>query len=87
MKLVEFRAQLTNPFAPDYFKNLGCIFGRIGQNWAWELEHTFYSLLLIDIDINVAINEDHQGIDFTVGVLGYGIHFKVYDTRHYERQD
>ena len=83
MKLFEFRAQLTNPFASDYFKNLGATYGKIMQHWAWELEHTFYPRALLDIDISVRFQEDHQGFDFTVGVLGYGVHFTIYDTRHY----
>jgi hypothetical protein len=83
MKLFELRAQLTNPFVTDYFKNLGSIWGSIGQSWAWELEHCFYPRALVDIDISVKVKEDHQGVDFTAGVLGYGIHFHIYDTRHY----
>ena len=87
MKLFALCAQLNNPFVPgDYFKNLGSIWGKIGKHWAWELEHAFYPYALIDIDINVTMHEDHQGIDFLVGVLGYGIHFTIYDTRHYNEQ-
>ena len=84
MKLFELRAQLTNPFVPDYFRNLGCRYGKIGQFWAWELEHCFYPRALVDIDISITAKEDHQGVEFTVGVLGYGVHFRIYDTRHYD---
>lgn len=84
MKLFELRAQLTNPFVPDYFKNLGARYGKIGQSWAWELEHCFYPRALVDIDISIRLREDHQGFDFTIGILGYGVHFTIYDTRHYE---
>jgi len=27
--------------------------------------------------------QDHAGFEFGVGILGYGIHFRIYDTRHY----
>jgi hypothetical protein len=83
MKLFELRAQLTNPVAPDYFRNLGSIYGKISQYWAWELEHTFYPKALLDIDVSAKIKEDHQGFEITLGVLGYGVHFVIYDTRHY----
>lgn len=84
MKLFELRAQLTNPCVPDYFKNFGAVYGRICQHWAWELEHCFYPRALVDIDISITAREDHQGFNFTVGVLGYGVHFTIYDTRHYK---
>ena len=85
MKLLELRAQITNPFNPDYFKNLGAVYGKIMQHWAWELEHTFYPRSLLDINIGITVKEDHQGFDFEFGILGYGVHFTVYDMRHYER--
>ena len=85
MKVFELRFQLTNPFVSgDYFKNLGAIYGKIMQHWIWELEHCWYPRALVDVDINVTVKEDHQGFDFTAGVLGYGIHFHIYNTRHYE---
>lgn len=82
MKLFEFRAQLTNPFVSDVFRPLGAVWGRIGRFWAWELEHNFYSRLLVDIDITVSFREDHQGLSLAVGLLGYGILLTIYDTRH-----
>jgi hypothetical protein len=68
----------------DYFKNLGCISGRLTKKLAWELEHSYYSGSLLDIDIELSRDEDHAGFDLTVGLLGYGIHFRIYDTRHYD---
>jgi hypothetical protein len=82
MKLVTLRTQISLPF--DYFKNLGCISGRLTKNLAWELEHSYYSGSLLDIDIELSRDEDHAGFDLTVGLLGYGIHFRIFDTRHYD---
>ena len=86
MKLVSLRTQISLPF--DHFRNLGCVSGRIGKHTAWELEHTYYSGSLFDIDISWSIQEDHAGCEITVGLFGYGIHFRIYDTRHwnYERK-
>jgi hypothetical protein len=81
MKIFTLRTQLSLPF--DHFKNLGCISGRLGSNKAWELEHTYYSGSLFDIDISCSTREDHAGFDFTLGLLGYGINFRIYDTRHW----
>lgn len=86
MKLFELRVQVTNPFVSDnHFRNLGNRWGRIGQSWAWELEHCWYPRALVDVDVGIKLKEDHQGFDATVGMLGYGIHFHIYDTRHYEQ--
>ena len=85
MKLFNLQTQIYLPF--DHFKNLGCIHGRISANKAWELEHTYYSGSLLDVDISLSVREHHAGFDITVGLFGYGIHFQIYDTRHwnYER--
>lgn len=88
MKLFELRIQITNPFAsPDSFKNLGNIFGSITKNWGWELEHGWYPRALLDIDISLSTKEDHSGFDSTAGLLGYGIHFVIYNKNHYEDKE
>ena len=81
MKIFSLRTQISLPF--DHFKNLGCISGRLGANKAWELEHTYYSGSLFDIDTSFSIQEDHAGFDLTLGLFGYGINFRIYDTRHW----
>jgi hypothetical protein len=85
MKIFSLRTQINLPL--DHFKNLGCISGRLGANKAWELEHTYYSGSLLDVDISLSVREHHAGFEITVGLFGYGIHFHIYDTRHwsYER--
>jgi hypothetical protein len=82
MKIFNLRTQLSLPF--DYFKNLGCISGRINKHTAWELEHTYYSGSLFDIDVSWSIREDHAGFEICLGIFGYGVHFHIYDTRHWD---
>jgi hypothetical protein len=82
MKIFNLRTQLSLPF--DHFKNLGCISGRITKHTAWELEHTYYSGSLFDIDISWSIREDHAGFEICLGLFGYGVHFHIYDTRHWD---
>lgn len=81
MKIFSLRTQIHLPF--DHFKNLGCISGRLSKHTAWELEHTYYSGSLLDIDTSLGIREDHAGFDFTLGLFGYGVNFRIYDTRHW----
>ena len=84
MNILHLRFELANPFDRwDYFKNLGCLHGRLGKHRAWELEHTYYTPLLVDCELRWSKNTDHAGIDFGIGLLGYGINFRIYDTRHW----
>ena len=82
MKIFNLRTQLSLPF--DHFKNLGCISGRITKHTAWELEHTYYSGSFFDIDVSWSIREDHAGFEICLGLFGYGVHFHIYDTRHWD---
>ena len=82
MKIFNLRTQLSLPF--DHFKNLGCISRRITKHTAWELEHTYYSGSLFDIDVSWSIREDHAGFEICLGLFGYGVHFHIYDTRHWD---
>ena len=81
MKIFSLRTQISLPF--DHFKNLGSISGSIHKHTAWELEHTYYSGSLFDIDVSWSIREDHAGFELCLGLLGYGVHFHIYDTRHW----
>lgn len=82
MKIFSLRTQISLPL--DHFKNLGSISGLINKHTAWELEHTYYSGSLFDIDVSWGIREDHAGVDFTLGLFGYGIHFHIHDIRHWD---
>lgn len=82
--MITLRFELKNPFTRDYFKNLGCVHGRISKHKAWELEHTFYDGMLADLDLSWTTERDHAGINILVGLLGYAIHFCIYDTRHWD---
>lgn len=82
MKLFNLQTQIYTPF--EYFKNLGCVSGGITKHTAWELEHTYYSGNLLDIDISLSIREDHAGFEITLGLFGYGVSFRIYDTRHWD---
>ncbi len=84
MKLLHTRLELTNPWSKDRFKNLGCVSGRISKNLAWELEHTFYDGTIVDFDFSISRQEDHAGLECVLGVLTYGIHFRIYDIRHWD---
>jgi len=85
MNILNIRIELKNPFDRwDYFKNLGSKSGDVGLYTAWELEHTYYSPILFDVDIRWTHQTDHAGFEITLGILGYGVHFHIYDIRHWD---
>jgi len=87
MNILNIRIELTNPFDRwDYFNNLGCISGRLFKHKAWELEHSYYSPMLVDADIRWTRQTDHAGLEFGIGILGYGVNFRIYDTRHWNSE-
>jgi hypothetical protein len=84
MNIVNLRFEITNPFDRwEFFKPLGSISGSLFWHKGWELEHSYMSTMLIDIDVTLTTRKDHAGLDITIGLLGYGIHFNIYDTRHW----
>jgi len=84
VNILNLRFELANPFDRwEYFRNLGCVSGRITRFMAWELEHTYYSPLLFDFAVRWKHKTDHAGFEFELGLLGYGVNFRIYDTRHW----
>ena len=87
MNIINIRIELKNPFDTwDYFRNLGCLYGKLFNYKSWELEHSYDSPMLFDCDIRLTRGQDHAGIEFGIGILGYGISFRIYDTRHWDSE-
>lgn len=85
MNILNIRIELKNPFDSwDYFRNFGCVHGDLGLYTAWELEHSYYSPLLLDVDVRWTRKQDHAGIEIGLGILGYGVSFRIYDIRHWD---
>jgi hypothetical protein len=82
--MINFRLEIASPCTWDYFRNLGCLHGRISKIKAWELEHSYYSGMLLDAEFKLTARGNHAGLEFVLGILGYGIAFRIYDTRHWD---
>jgi hypothetical protein len=82
--MINFRLEIASPCTWGYFRSLGCLHGRISKTKAWELEHNYYSGMLLDAELKLTTKGDHAGLQVMLGVLGYGIAFRIYDTRHWD---
>jgi len=88
MNIINIRCEIANLLDRwQFFGNLGCASGRISRFTAWELEHTYYSALLFDFEMRWNHKTDHAGLEFGTGIFGYGVHFRIYDTRHWNHFD
>jgi len=87
VNIVNIRIELKNPFDSwDRFNNLGSLCGDLGLYTAWELEHTYYSPMLFDCEVRWTHKQDHAGFEIVIGVLGYGVSFRMYDIRHWDSE-
>ena len=61
----------------EYFKPLGSLYGNISENWAWELDHHYYSGTLLELQLQT------EGLfRIGIGILGYCVDFSVYNKNH-----
>jgi hypothetical protein len=82
--MINFRLEIASPWSWDYFRNLGFLHGRISKHKSWELEHTYYSGQILDAEFKFSTKGDHAGLDFGLGILGYGVALRIYDSRHWD---
>lgn len=82
--MINLRLEIANPFGKDRFKNLGCISGALSKNKSWEIQHSFYDNMLLDVDFNIRRRCDHSGIYLVLGFLTYAVHLSIYDRRHWD---
>lgn len=82
--MIEFRLEIKNPWSRDRFENLWHRHGSITKNKFWELEFTLCDSLLIDSCISYKEKTDHAGLEISLGILSYGIAFRILDSRHWD---
>lgn len=83
--MISFSVNIRNPYSRQ-FKNLWNKMWYVYTNKYAELE--FYKdSSLLSVNFNWTIRQSHAGIDIEVGVLGYCVHFTVYDNRHWNYEE
>jgi len=82
MNIISLHTSINGP--GNYFKNLGWVTGKLTKNKFWELEHYIQCATLFNFDLSFSVGENHAGFNFEIGLLGYNIHYKIYDVRHWD---
>jgi hypothetical protein len=81
--MILFNFNIRNPRSTT-FKNLWCrAYNTPFKHKYIELEFTRDSTL-ISFMFDWTIRQDHAGLDLELGLFGYNIHFKFYDSRHWD---
>lgn len=79
--MISFSVNISNPYSQK-FKNLWNKMWGINPHKYIELE--FYKdSSLISFMFNWTIRQSHAGLDLDLGLLGYCVHFNIYDNRHW----
>lgn len=79
-----FHLRLNNPFSSYKFDNLFSTSGVLTYNKCWEFE-VLKNNVLFEFDLTLEfIGRDHAGPGIAIGLFGYGVHFKIYDHRHWD---
>lgn len=81
--MIELAFRIDNPRTRHDFKNLKCWYGQLTNTTAWEIEILRNSDTLFKINMGIKWRgRDHAGIHIGLGLFGYSIYAKTYDTRH-----
>lgn len=83
--MINIKFSITNPWT-DRFENIRCWWGRTGlPNKFWECQ-IMKSDDIIAVDLRITTRCDHAGPDLWLGLLGYAVNIKIYDSRHWDHE-
>lgn len=85
--MIYFNFNIRNPNWWKRFKNIKCWMG------STPIKHKFWEVQVIEndnllrVEFEVTTRQDHAGIRLELGLLGYEIHFTIYDNRHWNAEE
>lgn len=84
--MISISINVRNPWK-ESFSNLW------SRSYRTPFAHKFIELELykssniVCIEFSYTIKQDHAGLDITVGIFGYNLHFNFYDNRHWDKDE
>jgi hypothetical protein len=77
---------LANPFS----KRFSIVYEKSGKTWIpykfWEF-NVYKTNIIIDFRIRYIIREDHAGLEIILGLLGWSVEYRFYDSRHWDYEN
>lgn len=85
--MIYFNLNIRNPKWWDRFKNIKVWMGETPiKNKYWEVQ-VIKNDNLFRLEFEVTTQQDHAGCNLELGLLGYEIHFTIYDNRHWNHEE
>lgn len=85
--MIYFNVNIRNPKWWNRFENMHC---RMGETFIkhkyWEFE-ILKNDNLFRIEFEITTMQDHAGVNLELGLLGYELHFTIYDNRHWNAEE
>lgn len=82
--MINISFNIRNPYSQQ-FKNLWARSWYVAKHKYLELE-VYRDSSLLSFNFSWTIRQSHAGLDIELGVLGYCVHFNVYDNRHWNNE-
>ncbi len=82
--MIYFNFNLRNPWWSDRFANIKC------WHRPTPIQNKYFEVQIIQndnilrLELSYTIRQDHAGLNLELGLLGYEIHFTLYDNRHWD---
>lgn len=78
---------LNNAFAKPIWDNVKYWSKLVAKYKGVEVEILRDNQLLVTVSLDVRMRCDHAGVELCLGLFGYSISFKYYDTRHWDYEN
>lgn len=83
--MISFSFNIRNPYSQQ-FKNLWNRIWYVRTHKYAELE-VYRDSSLLSVNFSWTIRQSHAGLDIELGLLGYCVHFNLYDNRHWNYEE
>jgi len=81
--MIYFNVNIRHPKWWNRFENIKTWVGKTTwKNKYWEIQ-IIKNDNLLRVEFEYSIQQDHAGVNLELGLVGYEIHFTVYDNRHW----
>jgi len=85
--MIYFNINLRNPSWSERFRSIKTWYGTTPfKNKCWEVQ-VIENDNLLRVEFEWNIKQDHAGVNFELGLLGYEIHFTFFDSRHWDYEN
>ena len=85
--MIYFNFNLRNPYWWDRFDNIKSWFIDTPSKWKQIEVQITKGPELFRIEFEVTTQQDHAGFNIELGLLGYCLHFTLYDIRHWNHEE